>query len=541
MQRFVAAAGLFLVLAAPMSSHNTDDDYFAIRKNFEIFGSIYEDLVLEYVDEVDAERLMRAGIEAMLQELDPYTVFLDEAANEQIDIAVRGKTGSPGISVGAVGGNIVVMSPEYSAVGYKQGIRTGDVVVSVDGTLVDELTATDTRNMLYGEPGSTVEVVVKRGGLEEPLSFMLVRERVRFNSVSFVDNIDTGNGSPAAYIRLDRFGRGAAGEVKNALDSLTSSSTSAVILDLRDNPGGLLGEAIGVVSLFVPSGTTVVSTIGRATETDQLYKSAGRPVYDGKLIVLINEISASASEIVAGALQDHDRAVIAGTRSFGKGLVQVINELPFNTSLKVTTSRYFIPSGRSIQNVLAGSAPTSEVPQEMRNEFKTEGGRLVFDGAGIEPDVTTSIAQEAEVVQALKRRSAFFAFANHYRKTGASVDPSFVVSDSLFSVFRGWLAEQDFAFETEAERELASLREVFQQSEYTTTILDSVEERLLSEKQSEIERRSNQIKPYLYREILGRYLDDDTFTRTITVADATIQQSLVLASDPDRFRQILAQ
>lgn len=541
MQRSVTAVALFLILAAPIRWHGSDDDYFAIRKNFEIFGSIYEDLVLEYVDEVDAERLMRAGIEAMLQELDPYTVFLDEAANEQMDIAVRGNTASPGIAVGAIGGRIVVMSPEFAASGYKQGIRTGDEIISVDGISVDNLTAADTRIMLYGEPGSVVEVIIRRSGTDQPISFMLLRERVRFNSVSFADNISIASGETSIYIKLDRFGRGATAEVRRALDSLALPSNDTVILDLRDNPGGLLGEAVGIVSLFLPSGSNVVTTIGRATETDQQYKSSGRPVFDGKLIVLINEISASASEIVAGALQDHDRAIIVGSRSFGKGLVQIINELPYNTSLKITTARYFMPSGRSIQNIRAGTASTRHVPQSLRREFKTERGRIVFDGAGIEPDVSTGTETEAEVVQALKRRSAFFAFANHYRESGAVVNESFTITEAILSDFRTWLEEQDFEFETEAEKELTNARRAFESADYSIDALDVVDQRLQSEKQIEVERRSDQIKPYLYKEILSRYLDDESFTRTITNADQAVLSSIALASDSDRFLQILGQ
>ncbi|NND73013.1 MAG: S41 family peptidase [Rhodothermales bacterium] len=541
MQRLALVASLFLIAAAPFHWFDSDDDYFAIRKNFEIFGSIYEDLVLEYVDEVDAERLMRAGIEAMLKELDPYTVFFDEATNEQIDIAVRGKTGSPGISVGSISGNIVVLAPENAAGGYKQGIRTGDVIISIDGTSLESLTSADARNMLYGEPGSVVEVIVQRSGAEDLIPFTLLRERVRYNSVSYAGSIENESRESTAYIKLARFGKGASTEVRNALDSLVSPTTNGVILDLRDNPGGLLGEAVGIVSLFVPSGTPVVSTIGRTTQTDQLYKSSGRPLYEGKLIVLINEISASASEIVAGALQDHDRAVVMGTRSFGKGLVQVIKELPFNTSLKITTSRYYIPSGRSIQNVLARTASTRDVPRHLMREFKTDGGRIVFDGAGIEPDINAGNENEAEVVQALKRRSAFFEFANHYRDTGATADESFTVTDSLFLQFQDWLEDRNFVFETNAERQLKNVRLAFEAGDYSTSTLDEVEERLVSEKRIEVQRREAQIKPYLYREILGRYLDDRTYTRTTTNSDELVLQSLSLATDPERFSQILAQ
>jgi carboxyl-terminal processing protease len=475
----------------------------------------------------------------MLDELDPYTVFFFLDTNEEIDIAPRGKTASPGISIGAIGGKIVVTSPEFAASGYKQGIQTGDEIVSVDGNAVADLTSSDVRNLLMGDPGSIVEVVVNRIAVPDPIEFSLTRKAIRYRSVSFSGAVANGT-TTAGYIKLDRFGRGASAEVRSALDSLVSQEPGVIILDLRDNPGGLLNEAVGIVSLFVSPGQTVVSTLGRATETNQSFKTSARPLYpDGNLVVLVNEISASASEIVAGALQDLDRAVVIGSRSFGKGLVQVINNLPYNTSLKLTTARYYMPSGRSIQNVRAGRLPSSLVADSDRSRFDTGNGRSVFDGAGIDPDIEASNAQESELVQALRRKSAFFSFANELGGLGYEVSEDFEISDDIVSSFRAWLAENDFRYESGAERQITATRVALTKSGFSTDLLGNIDDKLKLEKEAQFDKQSDEIRRYLFDEVMSRYLDDSTYFRATSAADTAIIASLDLAADPNRFEQIL--
>ncbi len=527
-----------ILLGSSLAFHDLDDDYFAIRKNFEIFGSIYEDLVLNYVDEVDAERMMRSGIQAMLDELDPYTVFFDEATNEQISIAVRGKTGSPGLSISRRNDRIIVDSPEAGASAYIQGVRTGDTILKIDDVDVSELSASDTYNLLRGEPGTVVKVVLSREGTESELEFLLTRTVVSVSNVSFAGNISVDN-NDFSLIKLERFGRNAAGEVKSTLDSLLSSTESrGVILDLRDNPGGLLSEAVGIVSLFMPSGNPVVSTQGRATESAQLFKTEGQPLYPtGPLFVLVNEISASASEIVAGALQDHDRAVILGNQSFGKGLVQVVNRLPYNTSLKITTARYYTPSGRSIQRYHTGT--DAAIGISPRRQFSTQNGRTVLDGGGIDPDIGTRSIVQSDLIDALQRRSAFFFFANYFSGTTPNVDATFEVTDAILDAFVEWLDGQQFEFTTRSELILEDLRQSLISANYSDSALEVVSEALATEKHADFDRYQSEIKRLLRKEILARYMSSRELIRTLAISDPTLAEAARLAIDADKYSSIL--
>ncbi|PSQ61978.1 MAG: S41 family peptidase, partial [Bacteroidetes bacterium QH_1_61_8] len=340
------ASSLFLGIAvgAWMPS---DDDFFELRKNFRIFGAVYEELVTGYVKPVDPEHLMRVGVDAMLSELDPYTSFLDEADNANLDMITKGRYGGVGLDVGKRGGKITVVSPVEGGSGYKQGIRTGDVITTIDDQRVGPLSVEDVETLLRGEPGTAVEVVVEREGAPAPLRFALTREEIDLDNVTYRGRV--GPESDVGYVKLERFTRSAASDLESELQALTETGEmTGLILDLRDNPGGLLRAAVSVAELFVEKGATVVSTEGRIAKASSTYRSDRPPLLpDLPLVVLVNGYSASASEIVAGAIQDHDRGVVLGTTTYGKGLVQAIRSLPHNTSLKMTTAQYRTPSGRS--------------------------------------------------------------------------------------------------------------------------------------------------------------------------------------------------
>jgi carboxyl-terminal processing protease len=310
-----------------------DDDFFALRKNFEIFGAVYEELVTGYVEPVGADRLMRAGLEAMLNELDPYTTFIDEADRTDARIMTQGRYGGVGLNLGRRAGTITVVSPVEGASGYKQGVRAGDALLRIADQPTDSLSVGDAETLLRGEPGSTVTIRVRRAGVTTPIDFTLTRERVTPANVSYRGFIGETE-EAIGYVKLERFTRDAGAEVRDALQALNAERpVQGVVLDLRDNPGGLLRAAVDVSELFVPQGETVVSTRGRLSETNRTYRSDRAPLFpDLPLVVLVNGFSASASEIVAGAVQDLDRGVVVGTTTYGKGLVQVIRSLPHNTS-----------------------------------------------------------------------------------------------------------------------------------------------------------------------------------------------------------------
>ncbi|HLA63428.1 MAG TPA: S41 family peptidase, partial [Rhodothermales bacterium] len=358
MRRFAfPSVAVLALLIAVAGFVGPDDDYFAIRKSITLFGRLYEELATGYVDAPDAERLMRVGMDAMLASTDPYTVLFDEAATEDMEIQTRGQYGGVGISVGQRAGRMVVTAVLDGSSAAAQGIRPGDEVLSVEGQALAGRDAAEVLSVLRGAPGSTVALEVRREGEAEPLRFALVRSSLRVHDVTYAGWV----GDPAAgvgYVRLERFSEQSAAETRAAIERLRDEGAAngrglrGLVLDLRGNPGGLLDQAVDIAGLFLPQNTPVVTMRGRTPETERAFRNRNAPVLpDVPLAVLVDGESASASEVVAGALQDHDRAIIVGERTFGKGLVQQVRPLPYHTALKLTVARYYTPSGRCIQAV----------------------------------------------------------------------------------------------------------------------------------------------------------------------------------------------
>ena len=539
----VVALGLGLLAGFFMPR---DDDFFALKKNFTIFGKLYEELATGYVDDLDSEQLMRTGIDAMLQTLDPYTVFIDEADNEDIEILTRGRYGGVGLTVGQRGGKIVVLQPVEGASAFEQGVRTGDVITNIAGIPTGDLESDEIRDLLRGDPGTTVDIRVEREGEPEPLDFRLTRSEVQLKNVTYAEYV----GNPAdgvGYVKLERFSRDAAEEVEAAIQKLYSEGAlNALVLDLRGNPGGLLEAAVDISGHFLTQGSVIVSTRGRQPESERVYRSRAAPVaLDVPLAVLVDGGSASASEIVAGAIQDHDRGIVVGERTFGKGLVQIIRGLPYHTSLKMTTAKYYTPSGRCIQAVeysrdeVGGRAV--EVADSLRRAYTTAGGRPVYDGKGIEPDVEASLGEMSELEAALVRQAAFFLFANRYAATHEPEGDAFSVSDADLREFHDWLATQDFTYRTRAEQALDGLAENLDGAGYDETA-DEIEElrrELWEEKELDFERHAPRLKERLRREILARYLGESAQIEASFRDDYQFNRARELLADASAYRGVL--
>lgn len=522
------------------------DDFFALRKNFEIFSSLYEELATGYVDKLDPEKLMRSGIDAMLSDLDPYTTYVTEAENTELDIITRGRYAGVGLNVGRRGGKLTVISPVEGTSGYRQGVRTGDVIIEVAGQPADALTSADLSALLRGEPGTAVEIVVEREGEPEPLHFTLMREEVQLKNVAYSGFMGGDTLAGIGYIKLNRFAQDAGAEVRRSLQELQrTGKLRSLILDLRDNPGGLLEVAVEITGLFVPQNAVVVSTKGRLPQTDRTYRTSSAPLApDIPLAVLTNYYTASASEIVAGALQDMDRAVIVGEPSYGKGLVQLIRPLPYNTSLKMTTSRYYTPSGRSIQalDYRRHDGSVSEIPDSLRRTFRTAAGREVRDGGGIEPDLLVERPAASELEEALERRAAFFFFANHYAAEHPTIPSDFVVTDDVLNAFRSWLETESFTYRTDAEQAALELAEELQKMGYTSTEdeIRALNEAIRAEKAADFERNREALKQRLRTEILARYYGESAQIRASLPRDPVAQEAVSLLKDSRQYRAILA-
>lgn len=517
-----------------------DDDFFELRKNFRIFGAAYEELVTGYVEPVDPGHLMRVGIDAMLSELDPYTTFVDEADNTELDILTTGSYGGVGLDVARRGEEISVVAPIEGASGYKQGVRAGDVITHVGEQSTATLSLEDVQTLLRGEPGTTVHITVEREGAPAPIEFTLTREQVELHDVQYRGFVDEAG--TIGYVKMQRFTRNAASEVREALEVLqTNGQVEGVILDLRDNPGGLLNAAVDVAGLFLSRGAVVVATEGRVSEVDNVYRSDRSPMLPRlPLVVLVNEFSASASEIVAGAIQDHDRGVVMGTSTYGKGLVQAVRPLPHNTSLKMTTAQYYTPSGRTIQNLEAGSE--NAVGEEAGSRpHETTNGRIVHDGDGIQPDLTAETPEPSALEEALQRRAAFFHYANQYAATRDTLPNDFTVTDAVLDDFRSWLDQEDVDYSIDAEQAIDQLRAQFEDQGYEA-VQDEVaalDEAVQSEKEASFDRRSESLKRHLEREILARYLSPSRRIEAMLSHDKPVKSAADLLREEGRYNQIL--
>lgn len=545
----VALAGSLILGVAVGFWMPQDDEFFELRKNFRIFGAVYEELVTGYVKPVDPERLMRTGVHAMLSDLDPYTTFLDEADNANIDIITEGRYGGVGLDVDKRGGKITVVAPVEGASGYKQGIRAGDVIVKINDQPAAPLSMKDVQTLLRGEPGTTVRVTIDREGAPAPLDFTLTREEIDLENVTYHGRV--GEASDVGYVKLERFTRAAGSELRSALQALQESGhLNGLILDLRDNPGGLLNAAVGVSELFVAKGVVIVSTEGRLSEANNTYRSNRTPLLPNvPLVVLVNSYSASASEIVAGAIQDHDRGVVLGTTTYGKGLVQGLRSLPHNTSLKMTTAQYRTPSGRSIQSLETPVRDTSTAASDpspdstaVEAAHETAHGRVVHDGDGLRPDVHVEASSPSLLEEALQRRAAFFYYANHYAASRDTLPPEFSVTDADLEDFRAWLDTEDVRYPTDAEHAVRKLQERFDGESYDEVKeeVEALREAVRAEKQEDFRTHAPALKRHLEREILTRFVSDSQRTAAMLPHDQQVSAALDVLHDAERYEELLS-
>ena len=514
-----------------------DDDLFELRKGLRIFGAVYEEVVTGYVEPVDPGHLVRVGVDAMLEELDPYTTYVDEAENARIDIITDGQYGGVGLDIGRRNGALTVVAPVAGGDAYQQGVRTGDVITEVANQPAASLSVEDVEALLRGPPGTTVPVTVERAGRPSPLTLTLTRERVELRDVTYQGRV--GSERELGYVKLERFTRGAPGAVEAALDALRDTGPlQGIVLDLRDNPGGLLRAAVRITALFVPQGTEVVSTRGRDDGETESYTTDRVPLLpETPVVVLVNGQSASASEIVAGALQDHDRGVVMGTTTYGKGLVQNVRSLPHNTALKLTTAQYYTPSGRTIQR-LDAEQPDSAAPSRVH---ETTGGRTVRDGHGIHPDVQADAPSPSALEKALTRRGAFFRYANHYAATHDTLAADFSVGESHLEAFRAWLDRENVAYSLRVERTLDSLRAHVEAHNYEglrdeTAALDAAMD---DTKAAAFNRHAPALRRHLEREILARYVSARRRIEALLPADEQVTAATDLLQNADRYERIL--
>jgi carboxyl-terminal processing protease len=507
------AAGVALLVSGGGFMPTPDTDlYLKINKGIDVFGRVYREITVNYVDEIDPEKFMQAGIDGMLGTLDPYTVYIDKEEGDEVDLLTTGKYGGIGVTIGVRDGalKVITVMDGYSA--QRAGIIPGDRLIEVGGVPVGSKKPDEVRSLTRGEPGTEVKVVIEREEMKKPLEFVLIREEIQVKNVTYAGFVGDGIG----YIRLERFSRRAGEEVRQAITEMKiKGEIRGLVLDLRGNPGGLLDAAVDVVSKFVPRGSLIVTTKGRKPEADKEYRSTEDPLLgSAPLVVLTDRGSASASEIVAGALQDLDRALIVGTRTFGKGLVQTILPLNFGAQLKITTARYYIPSGRSIQEIdyqhRDKNGIFATVPDSLKREFRTSKGRKEFEFGGIAPDSLVKDEDVGPMVRELMKRALLFKFANSYvsEHKGQKVGGA---DETVLAAFRTFLDREKFDYQEEMEGKISELRQVAERSHYTkevTETLDRLELTLQKEKTHGFERYKDHITNELNIEIMARLEGD---------------------------------
>jgi carboxyl-terminal processing protease len=513
-----------------------DSDLFLkINKSIDIFGRVYKEISANYVDEIDPEKFMQAGIDGMLGTLDPYTVYIDREDGDEVDLLTNGKYGGIGVTIGVRDGALRVISVMEGYSAQRQGVLPGDRILEVNGTKVTSKKPDEVRNLTRGEPGTEVKVVVEREGEGKPLEFILIREEIQVKNVTYSGYVEKGIG----YIRLERFSRKAGEEVRQAIKELKiQGDLKGIVLDLRGNPGGLLDAAVDVVSKFVPRGSLIVSTKGRRPEADKKYVSTEEPLLPSTpLVVLTDRGSASASEIVCGSLQDMDRALVVGTRTFGKGLVQTILPLNYGAQLKITTARYYIPSGRSIQEIdyfhRDKNGVFATVPDSLRREYRTVHGRKVIEYGGITPDSVVKEIDEGPMVMELHRKSLFFKFANMY--VAEHKQESIArVTDTMLVRFKKFLGAEKFDFQEESAGKVLELKQIAGRLHYSKDIageLDHLTAALEKEKSHGFERYQDHIVNDLAIEFMARLKGDRGRIEESLKNDAQLKVAIAFLKD----------
>lgn len=538
----IALTGV-LVLSSFLAFYPKNDRLFALAKNIDIFATMVRELDSYYVDEIDPDKLVTIGINAMLEELDPYTTYIPEEDSEGFRVMTTGEYGGVGALIGNRGeGNMVIM-PYTGFPAQQAGLRIADYLLQVDTVDVSKKSTSEVSELLKGPPNTDVFLKVKRD--QDTLDFQLTRKKIVITNVPFYGKLDDKTG----YIKLAEFTTNASVEVRRALEELKSQGVEKLVLDLRNNRGGLLNEAVEIVNLFVPKGREVVKTIGKLENVNYTYKTTKTPMdKDIPLVVLINENSASASEIVAGALQDYDRAVLVGRKSFGKGLVQTTLPLTYNAQIKVTTAKYYIPSGRCIQAIdYAQSRENGElisVPDSLRKEFQTKNGRLVLDGAGIEPDEVVESVRYAPISYTLVAGNHIFDFATQYYYTHEKMDNpmTFEITDQDFEEFVSFLDGKEYDYTTYLEKSVTDMIKFAEKEEYYDEIkaeIETIQERINHNKEQDLITHQKEVRKILSEEIVSRYYFQEGMIQASLDQDDDIKVAMTYLNDLDKIKSTL--
>lgn len=550
-------AGAFIVmLGMGMASFKEDDRNFQISKNLDIFNSIFKELDLFYVDTVNAEKMIQTGVEGMLSLTDPYTEYYPEEEVSSLKEMTTGKYGGIGAAIRyyEAKDRIAVVEPTEGMPAAEAGVKAGDIILSVGGKemvrgdMKPQEFSSKVSEALRGEPGTSFVLKVLRPLKNDStvMEFKITRKNIRTNPVPYYGMVKDSIG----YLALSSFTENSAKDFKKAFIELKQKGAKSLIIDLRDNGGGSLSEAVDIVNLYVPKGQEIVVTKGKVRQAQGSYKTQNEPVDTQiPLAVLVNGATASASEIVSGSLQDLDRAVVIGSRTFGKGLVQTIRPLPYNGTLKVTTSKYYIPSGRCIQAIdyakKNADGSVARTPDSLTTVFHTAAGREVRDGGGIRPDIEVKGDKIPNIVFYLMNDDLIFDYATQYcwdHPTLASVD-DFKLTDADYEAFKKLVKSRNFTYDRQSEKMLKSLKEIAEFEGYMTEAAEefkALEKKLNHNLDRDLDYFAKPIKEYISQEIVTRYFYQRGAAMERLKDDTDLEEAIKVLQNPVRYREILS-
>lgn len=526
-------------------SFKTDDRFFEIARNLDIYATLFKELNLYYVDEVNPNRMVKTSIDAMLKALDPYTNFFAEDEIEDYMTMTTGRYNGIGALIGQRQGKSIVLMVYEGTPAEKSGLQIGDEVIKVDGVDLKTRKDADPGKLLKGQNNTAVKLTVRRFGQKDPVELSVIRDVVKMTNVPYYGMVSDDVG----YIDLKDFTATASREVRTAFQELKGKGMKKLILDVRENPGGLLNMAIDISNIFIPKDSEVVTTKGKVTEWNKTYTAMNPPLdLDMPIVVLTNSHSASAAEIVSGVIQDYDRGVLIGQRTYGKGLVQTTRELSFNTKLKITTAKYYIPSGRCIQAIDYShrnpDGSVGKIPDSLKTAFKTKAGRVVYDGGGVLPDVVVEAQTPSPVALSLTNKGLIFDYAVKYRHEHASIKPAreFHLTDAEYSDFAKWLGDKEYDYTTQVEKDLGTLEASAKKEKYFDQIQDqlkSLKTKMSHSKDADLNTFKPELKTLLEQEIAGHYYLQKGLKEASFSTDPEMKAALDLFKDMNRYGTIL--